>query len=347
VNESLGPPDGATWELHGLRWKAGRHAGTLVGSSGLELVPGVSRGSYRRVLDPSPAPITRLVASLNPEPFPVGAALRLTLRARLAEGWSRWCSLGIVGSGRAFPASESSAATSAQPHVEADLWCSPEPVRELELRLELEAGELGGTPQLRRLALEAWDPERPRAEAAPERAAWGQELTLPAYSQRLQPDDLPERGCSPTSLAMVLAALGREEASEVAVLEVAAGVYDHGAKIYGNWSLNAAYAGGLGYRARVLRADSLSYLEREVLAGRAAVVSHRFEAGELPESPLPETRGHLLVVVGFTPEGDVLVHDPAANPDQGEEVRRTYPRAAFAKTWLERGAGITYRVERE
>ncbi len=223
MNESLGPGDGATWELHGLRWKAGRHAGTLVGAQGLELVPGVSRGSYRRALDASSEPVTRLVAALNPEPFPVGAALRLSLRARLAAGWSRWCSLGIVGSGRAFPASESSEAAPGQPHVEADLWCSPEPVRELELRLELEAGELGGTPQLRRLALEAWDPSRARSESAPEREAWGRTLSLPEYSQRTQPGDLPERGCSPTSLAMVLASLGEARP----VPEVAAGVYDH------------------------------------------------------------------------------------------------------------------------
>ncbi len=69
-------------------------------------------------------------------------------------------------------------------------------------------------------------------------------------------------------------------------------------------------------------------------------MSHRFESGELPESPLPETRGHLLVVVGFTAAGDVVVHDPAANPERGEPVQRTYPRDAFAETWLERGAGI-------
>lgn len=337
------PARGPTWELQGLQWKAGRHAGTLVGNRGLELVPGVSRGSYRRALEPLDSPIRRLVASLNPEPFPVGAALRLSLRAKLAAGWSRWCSLGIVGSGRAFPASESSSPEPGQPHVEADLWCAPEPVREVELRLELEAGELGGTPQLRRLALEAWDPSLPRPEPPPLEEAWGKELALPAHSQRVQPEDLPERGCSPTSLAMVLGALGHAGT----VPEVAAGVYDHGAKIYGNWALNVAYAGGLGYRATVLRADSLSYLEQEVLEGRPAIVSHRFAVSELPESPLPETSGHLLVVVGFTAEGDVVVHDPAADPSQEQPVRRTYPRAAFARTWLERGSGITYRVERE
>lgn len=341
MSESLGPSGGATWELEGLRWKAGRHAGTLVGSQGLELVPGVSRGSYRLALEAAPSPIRRAVASLNPEPFPVGAALRLSLRAKLAGGWSRWCSLGIVGSGRAFPASESSAPSEGQPHVDTDLWCAPEPVRELELRLELEAGELGGTPQLRRLALEAWDPAQAAPPAEAVREAWGRTLSLPERSQRVQPEDLPERGCSPTSLAMVLAGLGHE----LPVPEVARGVYDHGAKIYGNWALNVAYAGLLGLEATVLRADSLAYLEREVLAGRAPIISHRFQAGELPESPLPETKGHLLVVVGFSEAGDVVVHDPAADPRQGEAIRRVYPRAAFARSWLERGAGITYRIE--
>lgn len=343
MNESLGPADGATWELGGLRWKAGRHAGTLVGASGLELVPGVSRGVYRRKLDPAGVSLNRLVASLGPEPFPVGAALRLSLRAQLSSGWSRWCSLGIVGSGRAFPASESSSPASGQPHVETDLWCAPEPVTELEVKLELEAGEMGGSPRLRRLALEGWDSTQTPAPGPEFKEAWGLEHALPEISQRIQAGDLPERGCSPTSLAMVLASLGHPQE----VSEVAAGVYDHGAKLYGNWALNVAYAGELGLRATVRRGTSLGYLEREVLQGRTPVVSHRFGPAELPESPLPETKGHLLVVVGFSLSGDVLVHDPAADPGLDESVRRTYPRAAFAKSWLESGAGISYRVERE
>ena len=338
----MGPSGGPTWELAGLRWRPGRHGGTLVGAEGLELVPGVSRGTYHRTLDPAPRAFTRLVASLAPAPFPVGAALRLSLRAKLSCGWSSWSSLGIVGSGRAFPASESTSPEPDQPHVDADLWSSPEPVREVQIRLEVEAGELGGSPQLRRLALEAWDPvaEAPQADE-PNRLAWGAEVELPAFSQRAQPGDLAERGCSPTSLAMVLSGLGEPRA----VAEVAARVFDHGAQIYGNWSLNVAFAGELGLEATVRRARSLRFLEDEVVAGRAVIVSQRFGPGELPQSPLPETKGHLLVVIGFSTSGEVVVHDPAADPSLGESIRRVYPRAAFAASWLERAAGIAYQIQ--
>jgi hypothetical protein len=38
-----------------------------------------------------------------------------------------------------------------------------------------------------------------------------------------------------------------------------------------------------------------------------------------------------MVVVGFTPGGDVIANDPAA-PDDAS-VRRVYPRAAFENVW--------------
>ena len=327
---------GPTYELSGLEWKAGRHQGTLVGARGLELVPGVSRGIYERLLPAAPRPLGRLVASLNPEPFPVGAALRLSLRAEGPTGPSRWCSLGIIGSGKGFPASESSAPLAGEPHVSVDEWLSAEAYDTFRIRLELEAGELGGTPQLRRLSLEG-DPADPDPEPLEE--AWGRELSLPRLSQRVLPGELPERACSPTSLAMVLAFHGRS----LDPAEVARRVYDHGAGVYGNWSLNLALAGELGLRAVLRRPGSLRFLEAEVLAGRPVVVSHRFEAGELPESPLPRTAGHLIVVVGFTSGGDLWVHDPAADPRLGQELRRVYPRQAFARSWLA-GSGVAYQI---
>lgn len=327
---------GPTWELDGLDWKAGSHHGTLVGARGLELVPGVSRGSYERALPPGRGLFRRLVASLNPEPFPVGAALRLSVRAERERGPSRWCSLGILGSGRAFPASESSSAAEGEPHVEVDEWLSAEPVEVVRIRLELEAGELGGSPQLRRLALETDAPGAPTPER---REAWGILLEVPQRSQRVLGGDLPERACSPTSLAMVLAYHGQPLEPE----EVARRVYDHGAQLYGNWSLNVALAGELGLRATVRRPTSLGFVEAEVLAGRPVVVSHRFGPGELPASPLPQTKGHLIVVVGLTAAGDPIVHDPAADPRLGQEIQRVYPREAFARSWLG-GAGVAYQV---
>ena len=59
------------------------------------------------------------------------------------------------------------------------------------------------------------------------------------------------------------------------------------------------------------------------------------------------TNGHLLVVVGFTESGDVVVNDPAAAQRAG--VRRTYDRGQFENAWLKRGSnggsgGLAYVI---
>ena len=44
------------------------------------------------------------------------------------------------------------------------------------------------------------------------------------------------------------------------------------------------------------------------------------------------TSGHLLVIVGFTDDGDVIVNDPASPTD--DAVRHVYKRSQFETVWL-------------
>lgn len=326
------------WVLQAEDWRAGDHAGTLPAAGGLELVPGVSRGVLRRRLEPR-GPLLRLVASLDPAPWPPGAGARLAVRARRAQGWSAWRSLGVFGADHGLPRSEAAPAEPDGLRVAVDVLEAPAPLEQLELRLELEAGSLGGSPRLRRLTLLGWDPARPPAPHPGDRRAWGVTLALPERSQRALEGDLPTRGCSPTALAMALAALGQPLEPSA----VARGVYDAGAGIYGNWAFNVAFANALGVEATVERWD-LGALEAQVAAGCPAVIRERHEAGELEGSPLPRTDGHLLAVAGFTPAGDVVVHDPAADPRQGQPVRRVYRRDQLARAWIERAGGIAYAL---
>ena len=108
------------WEIAADGWKQGDHCGTRIGPRGLELTPGVSRGSYELTLPRASSPFTRLVATMNPEPWPVGSGVRLSVRVGLPQGWSRWHSLGVYGSGRDLPRSESTPQTS-ETQVAADL----------------------------------------------------------------------------------------------------------------------------------------------------------------------------------------------------------------------------------
>ncbi len=72
------------------------------------------------------------------------------------------------------------------------------------------------------------------------------------------------------------------------------------------------------------------------------MASISFGSGELPGAPISSSNGHLLVIVGFTSSGDVVVNDPAATTSAG--VRRTYDRGQFENAWLPTSGGTVYVI---
>lgn len=330
-----------SWVLEGPAFAAHRHDGTACLEGGLVLAPGREEGVFRATL-PLGAPVDRAVTSLGPDPWPEGGGARVRLRALVpgpegAPAWTPWAPLGCYGSGQGLPRSE----VGPDPgliEVRTDEVHLPRPALRLELRVELTRGA-GAGPRLRRVAVCAWKSGPPPPEApGPASPAWGRELAVPERAQGVEDPAIAGRICSPTSLAMVLAFHG----VELPTAEVARRVYDQGAKIYGNWSFNVAAAAELGLRAVVARCASFAPLEAEVAAGRPAVISHRWGPGELPEAPMDSTEGHLIVVRGFTPQGDPIVNDPAGNPRRGAATRRVYPRQRVARSWLRNGSGVCY-----
>jgi hypothetical protein len=134
---------------------------------------------------------------------------------------------------------------------------------------------------------------------------------------------------------MVLAYRGVERPTR----EVADLVYDAVHEIYGNWprAVQAAYTYGVpGYLTRFSDWDEV---RREIAGGQPLIVSVRAAEGELRGAPYPSTDGHLLVLVGFTRTGDVVVNDPAA--PEAATVRRVYARSELETVWLRRG-GTAY-----
>ncbi|HZI02630.1 MAG TPA: peptidase C39 family protein, partial [Archangium sp.] len=53
--------------------------------------------------------------------------------------------------------------------------------------------------------------------------------------------------------------------------------------------------------------------------------------GKLTGSPVRSSDGHLLVVKGFTPQGDVICNDPAFRGNEAVEV--TYKREELWRAW--------------
>jgi hypothetical protein len=163
-------------------------------------------------------------------------------------------------------------------------------------------------------------------------------IPVPMLSQREQDPEIAGRICSPTTLAMVLGFAG------VAATPggVAARAYDADFDLFGNWprAIQAAYSYGIpGY---VTRFASWKPIEEQLKRGRPVILSIAFGAGELNGAPLESTAGHLLVVVGFDEQGDVIVNDPAG--ESGDRVRRVYRRDQLTRAWLGHG-GTVYVLE--
>ncbi len=184
-------------------------------------------------------------------------------------------------------------------------------------------------------------------------------LDVPKYSQMVHAGDYPQYGnggeawCSPTSTSMVLGYYGRlPSAAEYSwvrtshpnryVDHAARMTYDYAYRGTGNWPFNTAYAANHADHAFVTRLRNLREAERFVRAGIPVVASVAFGRGELDGAPISSTNGHLMVIVGFTATGDVVVNDPAAPRNRG--VRRTYDRGQFENAWLPKSGGLAYII---
>ncbi|MEU5096612.1 peptidase C39 family protein [Streptomyces sp. NPDC020996] len=175
------------------------------------------------------------------------------------------------------------------------------------------------------------------------------ELDVPRYSQEIHKGQYPEYDnggeawCSPTSSQMIIEYWGgRLTPEQLAwvdpsyadpqICHAARFTYDHQYQGCGNWPFNAAYAGTFhGIQGVVTRLGSLTDLETLIAAGVPAITSQSFLATELTGAGYG-TSGHLMTVIGFTADGDVIANDPASPSD--EAVRRVYRRREFENIWL-------------
>jgi hypothetical protein len=183
----------------------------------------------------------------------------------------------------------------------------------------------------------------------PDKSAWGINLPVPQRSQNLaEYDNLGYGGgggvwCSPTSISMVMAywskLLDRPELTHT-VPETARDIYDYTYDGTGNWPFNTAYTGEQGMHSFVTRLYSLSQVEQWIKCKVPLIISLAWKRDQLPGADAAQTNGHLVVVRGFTAEGDVISNDPASPTN--ERVQHIYPRAIFEELWLQSSKGTVY-----
>ena len=275
---------------------------------------------------------------------PAGTWILVEASARVGSAWTAWYRMGVWASGGSDITRHSfDGEQDAHGHVATDTIVLDQPADAIRARVTLFSADGKVTPTLRRLSIALAD----TASQAPPPAAgiaWGTTLDVPQRSQMVFANG-GEVWCSPTSTSMVMDYWSQKKgdvAWNVPVPTAAAGTYDAVYAGTGNWPFNVAYAASFGLEGAVGWFHSASDLEPWIAAGVPIVVSARWMAGELDNAPVQSTTGHLLVVVGFEANGDVIVNDPAAASDA--EVRRTYKRAQFEHAWVGTSRGVVYEI---
>ena len=167
-------------------------------------------------------------------------------------------------------------------------------------------------------------------------------LPVTPISQMQLPVSLNDRArmCSPTSLTMALNALGIKSDA----LKTAAAVYDDRAGIYGNWTLNTAYACQRGADSFVTRFQRLSQLQEFLTKDSFVLASIAYGRTELSGAAVKQTPGHLVLLCGWK-GNQICVADPAAA--ETKDVIRFYHAGEFARAWLLRKRGLAYIVRKK
>ncbi|NYF56408.1 peptidase C39 family protein [Micromonospora purpureochromogenes] len=300
---------------------------------------------------------TELVASWNAD-TPVGTWIQVELQGTYTTGThTPWYVMGRWASG---DADIKRTTVDKQGDKTSSIWTDTFAIDDAaagvllqayQLRLTLYRDPAGtASPVVRTVgAMSSHVPDRFTVTPSAGGIAWGTELAVPRYSQNIHSGHYPEYDgggeawCSPTSTEMVIEYWGRRPSAadtswvdptypDPTVNHAARMTYDYQYDGAGNWPFNTAYAATFaGLEGRVTRLHSLDELEHFIAAGIPVVTSQSFLASELDGAGYG-TSGHLMVVVGFTADGDVIANDPASSSN--EAVRNVYPREQFEQIWL-------------
>ncbi|HVX45958.1 MAG TPA: peptidase C39 family protein [Mycobacteriales bacterium] len=309
--------------------------------------------------------VTELVSSWNAD-TPDGTWLQVQMRGHTTTGaLSKWYVMGRWARDDAdFHRTSVSGQGDAVGDIATDTFVAADGVRLRDYQLRVTLYRVVGiqqSPSVRSVgAVASALPEDTTVEPGEPGGAAGIELPVPRYSQGIHADEYPQYGgggeawCSPTSTEMVAEYWGQKPAAaelswvdpayaDPSVDVAARGTFDYQYDGTGNWPFNVAYATRGRLTGEVTQLRTITELEEFIKFGIPVITSVSFKADELDGAGY-STDGHLMVVVGFTKNGDVIANDPASSDDAA--VRHVYNRAQFANVWLPstRSHGIAYLI---
>ena len=320
--------------------KAGTLDGVRVDGDALTLENGKASGTFTSAEHAIP-PSDKMVVSWNIRG--AGGKVELALRAKVGGAWTAWGVMGVWTGG------QGSGCLKGQDTAVYDVDCDTFEVKggktadRIQMRATVDLVGSAESPRITLLTATFWKKGKSFPLSLKKSPAWGKTVDVKPRSQMVEDKSIRGEICSATSTAQVLAYWGIDFPTR----KVCDGVIDRGHGIWGNWPCNTAFAGSAD-PSKLREAYIVHFyggfadVEAEIAAGRPVIVGHCWGPKDLDGAPIPKSDGHLIVIVGFTKDGDVVVNDPAANPEKGQEVRRVYKRAQLHHTWQEMASGIAY-----
>src|SRR5919199_1450952 len=306
-----------------------------------------------------------LVSSWNTK-TPVGTFVQVEMQPQIDDGhWAKWYILGQYSYNDSdFHRTSVGGQGNADGYVAINTWFAKDhPAVAYRLRVTLlrRAGSKA-TPSLSRLSVIASDlrNQKNTFPSPTSMAGTSIDLNVPQYSQEIHHGEFPqydnggEAWCSPTSTSMVVAYWSQKtgtnysptaaETSWVPYADpwvdyTARYVYDYHYNGAGNWPFNTAYAAERGLVGDVTMLHNLREAEPFIKAGIPLVASVAWSSNKL-DGAIKSTNGHLLVIGGFTGDGNVIAYDPASTDDTA--VRHVYDREHFERAWIPASGGIVY-----
>ena len=315
-------------------------------------------------------PFNELVSSWNAQ-TPPGTWIQSEMRPLIDDGhWAKWYILGRWSYGDSdFHRTSVGHQGDGDGYVAIDTFFAKDhPAVAYQLRLTLfrRVGS-SATPTVTRFSAIASNLTNQKNTFPSATTMDGQKIDLggpnpgdfPSYSQELHHGEYPqfdgggEAWCSPTSTAMVVDHFGYgPPASDYAYVYgdypdvvdpvvdfTARMVYDYHYQGAGNWPFNTAYAAAQGLVADVTQLHNLREAEPFIKDGIPLIASVAWSSNKL-DTAIKSTNGHLLVIGGFTGDGDVIAYDPASTDDAA--VRHVYDREQFERAWIPASGGIVY-----
>ena len=268
-----------------------------------------------------------VIASWNAE-LSQDSYLIIEARAMYPEASTKYYKLGIWSKNPArHPRQSVAHQADADGDVSTDVLVLRRRAERLQIRLTV-GGERSARAALKFLGVSFNDTNALISEQAPHHQAWGKLISVPERTQMIYPNG--KTLCSPTTVSMLMGywalTLKRPEL-DGSVPQIVDAIYDSQWQGTGNWPFNMAYAGSFpGIRAYVTRLGDVSELESWIAQNLPVGLSVDYDR---LRAKGPGPNGHLVVLVGFTKDGDPIINDPGTT----EHVRKVFSRKNFINAW--------------